>query len=147
MRSPNGQILDLGHVCGDAIAQPNTTPSGTFRLPIKRRDAGIPVVDVTFNGKQRFEMFVDTGASATTISPEMAKALGIGIDKEIPVATAGGVIQAGIGRVASVQAGGLVIKDVDVVISPHLPIGLLGQNFFGGHDITIRDNVIELRIR
>jgi aspartyl protease family protein len=57
------------------------------------------------------------------------------------------VIQAGIGRVASVQAGGLVIKDVDVVISPHLPIGLLGQNFFGGHDITIRDNVIELRIR
>ncbi|OKH20617.1 aspartyl protease [Hydrococcus rivularis NIES-593] len=147
MRGSNGQLVDLGYVCADTTVQPQTSASGTFRVPIKRRDAGIPVIDVTFNGKQRFEMLLDTGASATTISPEMAKALGINIDREIPVATAGGVVQAGIGRVASVQAGGMVIKDLDVLVSPHLPIGLLGQNFFGGHDVTIRDSVVELHIR
>jgi aspartyl protease family protein len=147
MRGPNGQLVDLGHVCGDTTSQPQISASGTFRVPIKRRDAGIPVIDVTFNGKQRFEMLLDTGASATTISPEMAKALGVNIDREIPVATAGGVIQAGIGRVASIQAGGMVIKDLDVVVSPHLPIGLLGQDFFGDRDVTIRDSVVELHIR
>lgn len=147
MRSANGQLLDLSQVCGENISQTNTIPSGTFRVPIKRRDGGIPVVDVTFNGNKRFEMLLDTGASATTISPGMAKALGMNIDKEIPLATAGGVISAGLGRVVSAQVGGMVIKNMDVVVSPHLPIGLLGQNFFGSHDVTIRDNVVELRIR
>lgn len=147
MRSANGQVLDLGHVCGESVSQPRASSSGTFRVPIKRREGGIPVIDVTFNGKQRFEMLLDTGASATTISSEMAKALGMNIDKEVAVATAGGVVQAGLGRVLSVQAGGMVVKNIDVIVSPHLPIGLLGQNFFGDRDVTIRDNVIELRIR
>jgi clan AA aspartic protease (TIGR02281 family) len=147
MRSANGQLLDLGHVCGESASQPHAASSGTFRVPIKRRDGGIPVVEVTFNGRQKFEMLLDTGASATTISAEMAQALGMNIDKEVSVATAGGVVQAGLGRVASVQAGGMVVKDIDVIVSPHLPIGLLGQNFFGDRDVTIKDRVIELRIR
>jgi aspartyl protease family protein len=147
MRSASGQILDLSNVCGDSLSQPSISPSGTFRIPIKRRDGGIPVIDVTFNGRQRFEMLLDTGASATTINPSMAKAIGMNANKEVSLATAGGIIRAGVGRANSVQAGGLVLKNVDVVVSPHLPIGLLGQNFFGGHDVTIKDKVVELRIR
>ena len=147
MRGPSGQVLDLSYVCGETSPHNTNISSGTFRIPIKRRDSGIPVIDVTFNGNARFEMLLDTGASATTISPDMAEALGLNLDRQIPVATAGGVIRAGIGRVASVQVGGLVIKDLDVIVSPHLPIGLLGQNFFGSHDVTIKNNVVELRIR
>jgi len=32
-----------------------------FQAPIKRRASGTPVINVTFNGTQQFEMIVDTG--------------------------------------------------------------------------------------
>jgi aspartyl protease family protein len=142
LENANGQTIDLGNVCANSIA-----PNGTFRVPIKRRDGGIPVIEVTFNGKQRFEMLLDTGASATTISSKMAKKIGIDVDRQISVATAGGVVKAGISNVASVQAGGMVVKNINVIVSPHLPIGLLGQDFLGDRDITITDKIVELRIR
>ncbi|MHC5830812.1 MAG: retroviral-like aspartic protease family protein, partial [Nostoc sp.] len=45
-----------------------------FTAPIKRRIGGTPIVEVTFNGQQKFEMIVDTGASGTVITQEMADA-------------------------------------------------------------------------
>ncbi|MEB3211436.1 MAG: hypothetical protein VKL39_08770, partial [Leptolyngbyaceae bacterium] len=44
------------------------TGGGVFRAPIVRRAGGTPVVMVTFNGNQTFEMIVDTGASGTVIT-------------------------------------------------------------------------------
>lgn len=155
-----GQRVSLGHICGEdstptpassdgtqANAQAKATASGVFSLPIKRRESGIPVVEVTFNGNQNFEMLFDTGASGTTINPKMAENLNIQIERSIPLATAGGTVEAGVGKVASLQAGDLVVKDVAIVVSPAVPVGLLGQNFFGGHDVTIKEDSIELRSR
>jgi aspartyl protease family protein len=34
-----------------------------------------------------------------------------------------------------------------VAISSSLPLGLLGQNFFGHYDVTIKQDVIEFRLR
>jgi clan AA aspartic protease (TIGR02281 family) len=147
LENATGQTIDLGNVCANNIAKTQSAPNGTFRVPIKRRDGGIPVIEVTFNGRQRFEMLLDTGASATTISSKMAKKIGIDIDRQISIATAGGVVKAGISNVASVQAGGMVVKDINVIVSPHTTIGLLGQDFLGDRDITITDKVVELRIR
>jgi predicted aspartyl protease len=44
-------------------------------IKIKQRWGGIPIIDVTFNGKHQYEMMLDTGCSTTLITSKMAKAL------------------------------------------------------------------------
>ncbi|MGK7946938.1 MAG: TIGR02281 family clan AA aspartic protease [Microcystaceae cyanobacterium] len=151
MQGQNGQTIDLGGLCG------NTTPSATptrsrgnmIQLPIKRRVSGIPTVDITFNGNKTFEMLFDTGASGITITPSMAEAMNVKPERTSYAQTAGGVVPIALGRVQSVSAGGLVIKDIPVSINPShsLDLGLLGQSFFGSYDVTIKEKVIELRRR
>lgn len=142
MTDDNGNVIDLGELCG--VGQPGT---GELRVPIKRREASIPVVDVRFNGTKTFEMLFDTGASGVTITPQMAVALrvkpeGVGISE-----TAGGIVPVTLGRVNSIAAGGVEAKNIVVAINEFLDIGLLGQDFFGSYDITIRENVIEFHPR
>ena len=146
MLDANGQPMDLSHLC-DSSSQKISIP-GLFQAPIKRRESGVPIIDVTFNGKQTFEMMVDTGASGTVLTQEVAKALKVQPEGTILVHTpSDSNVVFPTGRVASVAAGGAVAKNLDVAISPSLSIGLLGQNFFGDYDVTIKANVVEFRIR
>ena len=50
-------------------------------------------------------------------------------------------------KVRSIKTAGIVSKNTDIIISPSLPLGLLGQNFFGIYDVTIKQDVIEFRER
>lgn len=149
LEGSNGQNIDLGHLCGGDNPSPSTASphQGVFMVPIKRRHSGIPVVDVTFNGQHTFEMLFDTGASGITISKEMAAKMGLKPDRGAYSQTAGGVVPIGIGTVASVKAGELVASNIDVAINPTLPVGLLGQTFYGHYDVTIKQDTIELRAR
>ncbi|MDB9379031.1 retropepsin-like aspartic protease family protein, partial [Nodularia sphaerocarpa] len=54
-----------------------TPEKPVFTAPIKRRMGGTPIVEVTFNNQQKFDMIIDTGASGTVITQEMANALGV----------------------------------------------------------------------
>lgn len=140
MIDDSGQALDLGKLC------PGETPR-TLQVPIKRRDAGIPVIDVTFNGRQTFEMLFDTGASGTAITPQMAQLLGVAPEGSALVDTAGGRVKVPIGRVASVATGGIVANNLVVTINPSLPLGLLGQDLFGNYDVTIKKNIVQFHPR
>lgn len=140
MIDDNGQALDLGNLC------PGET-SGVLQVPIKRRDAGIPVIDVTFNGRQTFEMLFDTGASGTAITPQMAQVLGVAPEGSALVYTAGGAVKVPIGRVTSVATGGIVANNLVVTINPSLPLGLLGQDLFGNYDVTIKKSVVQFHPR
>jgi aspartyl protease family protein len=145
-----GQFVNLAQVCNPNVPAPvqNTVrQSGTFSIPIKRREGGTPIVEVTFNGGQRFEMLFDTGATGTVITPAMAKALKVKIETSAMVGTAGGLVPSPVGRVASAQAGGLAVKNLAVMVNPHVPYGLLGQNFYGQYDVAIKEKEIELRVR
>jgi len=121
-----------------------------FQAPIKRRASGTPVIDVTFNGTQQVEMIVDTGASGTVITQQSAAALGV-----LPVAKAKAntasdtAVEFSIGYVDSMEVGGALLKDVPVAIapSPELETGLLGHDFFGNYDVTIKRDVVEFRPR
>lgn len=125
----------------------NPSTAGVFQVPIKRREGGIPVIDVSFNGKT-FEMLLDTGATGVVITRSMAEALDVEPYGLVPVSTASDrITNQEIGRVNSVDVGGLQATDVEVAISPVLEIGLLGQSIFGQYDITIRQDVVELRAR
>ncbi|HLO48681.1 MAG TPA: retropepsin-like aspartic protease [Kamptonema sp.] len=150
MRNASGKIVSLNEsVCGLTPQQltPTAVKSGVFQAKIKRREANIPVIDVMFNGKQKFEMMVDSGASSTVITPAMAKALGVVPEGVLKAKTPNGEATFQIGRIASLQVGGLEIKNIQVAIAPQLEIGLLGHDFFGSKDITIKQDVIEFRSR
>jgi predicted aspartyl protease len=129
-------------------AQPNNT-GRVYQARIKRRAGGTPVIDVTFNGRRSYEMIVDTGASGTVITGAMAAALGVRKVGETTVDTAS---QRGV-RVAlaymdSIAVNGAVVTGVVVAIGNQaLDIGLLGQDFFGEYDITVKRDVVEFRAR
>lgn len=148
MLDANGNPVSLGDLCPDNNLQtPNGSNPGFFSIPIKRRESNLVVVDVIFNGSYTFEMFLDTGASGTVLTPEMAETLKLQPEGTTRVSTAGGIVTAPLARIKSMAAGGLTANDVLVVVSPHIPIGLLGQDFFGNYDLTIRENVIEFHER
>lgn len=145
MVNSSGEVVNLANLCGNPPSrvparEVSPNPRG-FQTKIKRRQAGTPVIDVTFNGKQKFEMLLDTGATQTTITPAMANAL-----KIVPVGTAiahiasGQVVQFPIGRVDSIGVDGAIIGNSMVLIGA---FPLLGQNFFGKYDITIKRDVVE----
>jgi len=152
MLDANGQAINLGDLCGNPETpsdepDSNNLNSDIFQIPIKRREANIAVVEVIFNGKQSFDMLVDTGASGTVLTIEMAQTLGLQPMGTTPIYTAGGVIEAYIVQLQSMTAGGITVKNITVVVAPELPIGLLGHDFFGNYDITIRENTLELQVR
>ncbi|MBE9186645.1 retroviral-like aspartic protease family protein [Microcoleus sp. LEGE 07076] len=153
LRNSSGQTVNLSRsVCGFVPQEltPAASPevkSGVFLVKIKRREANIPVIEVTFNGTQKFEMMVDSGASRTVITPAMAAALKIVPQGSVQAKTPNGVATFALGNLTSIEAGGLAITNVVVPISPALDIGLLGHDFFGNKDVTIKQDVIEFRSR
>lgn len=121
-----------------------------FEALIKRRSGGTPVIDVTFNGTQQFEMIVDTGASGTVITQETAAALGVvPVGKAKANTASARAVEFPIGYVDSISVGEAVVTDVPVAIatSVDLEIGLLGHDFFGDYDVTIKRDVVEFRPR
>ncbi len=129
-----------------AIPVPQATRQAmTFSAPIKRRIGGTPIIEVTFNGKHKFEMIVDTGASGTVITQRMAKLLDVTTVGKAKANTASAQsVEFPIGYVDSIEAGGVKVRRVAVAIAgSELQNGLLGHDFFGNYDITIKRNVVE----
>lgn len=130
---------------------PNSTAASSgpviATIPIIRRVSGIPVIEVTFNGR-KFPMMLDTGASATVITSKMLSTLGIRPHDKILVSTPSDRrVTMDLARVDTVQVEGLSVSNLEVGVAPALEIGLLGQNFFGGYDLIIRGNQIEFHSR
>lgn len=155
-----GKRIDLSEFCplpivpdaetteNPAAAVPGTNPN-SISVPIIRRDAGVPVVSVLFDGRP-YEMLVDTGASIIVIPARMGSELGLQTTGSMFVTTASASrVQFNVAQVASVQLGSLVMNNLDVAIGSDdaLEIGLLGQNFFSQYDLTIRQDTIELTHR
>lgn len=164
MRAASGRTLNLSRLCSNPAASPspllgNPRPVSRtvlgpdnqiiFQAKIKRREGGTPVIDVTFNGQRQFEMIVDTGATGTVITREMASTLGVVPEKRVKFDTASTKgFEMALGRVSVMAVEGAVARNVLVAIAgPELDIGLLGHDFFGNYDITIKRDVVEFRIR
>ena len=142
----SGKRVGLGRLCGDVPLElkPTVSKDGIIRAKIKRRISATPVIEVTFNGLQTFEMILDTGASGTLITQAMARSLQV---KPIGVVHAGiadgSTLQFKIGRVQSISVNGLIAKNLEVAIAPSMDVGLLGHDFFGSYDIKIKRDVME----
>lgn len=117
-----------------------------IQVPIKRRAGGTAVIDVTFNNQQTFEMILDTGASGTVITREMAAALNVVPEGVIMASTPSHqAVPFPIGKVKSIEVGGASIENVTVAIATQLDIGLLGQDFFSRYELTLKETVVEFR--
>jgi len=128
----------------DEVAAITAQKERGIRVPIKYRKNRVPVIDVMFNGTQRFEMMVDTGASATMITPEMARRLNARAIGETQAMTAAGVTTVQVAVLQSISVAGITIREVTVSIGP-LEVGLLGHDFFGDCDISINRDYVEFR--
>lgn len=124
------------------------TAETVFRVPILRRAGGTPIINVAFNG-QTFPMVLDTGASGTVITQQMAARLRVVPVGQARVNTASASnVTFPLGYVDSIQVGGAIAEDMLVAIAgPDLPFGLLGQDFFRTFDVTIREQEVEFRPR
>jgi predicted aspartyl protease len=143
MVTSSGRNISLGKLCG-------ATPLDTrvFRVPIKRRIGKTPVLDVTFNQQQTFEMILDTGASSTLITQKIANALKLEPTGKINAQIAdGSEVQFLTSKVQSVTVGPAVANNLEVAIAPKASIGLLGHDFFENYDIKILAKEVEFRHR
>ncbi|GAA6621395.1 TIGR02281 family clan AA aspartic protease [Scytonema sp. NUACC26] len=129
------------------IAVPKPKEPPVYTAPIKRRLGGTPIIEVTFNGIQRFEMILDTGASGTVITQKMAIALGVVPVTKAKANTASSkAVEFPVGYVDSVEVAGVKTRQLPVAIAGgELDTGLLGHDFFGNYDITIKRNTVEFR--
>lgn len=146
--------IKLQQLSRDTIARPAqpisaSQPQGF--VAIKRRSGGVPVIDVVFNQRRTFEMMVDSGASITTITRPMARALGIGssqIVDHVTFKTANGLTQMPIVYLNAVTVGGVTKTQIPVAIAgPDMDMGLLGQDFLQHYDVSLRGSRIEFHDR
>lgn len=158
MVDAQGNPLDLSYLCQNHSSPSNYSRSselapktvfepGVYTVPIKYRRSGIPVIEVNFNDRYNFDMMLDTGASITAVTRDMAKTLRVKPEGSVRMQTPSDTIYVPWSRVNSVKTGGIKSNRVEIVVSPTMDMGLLGQNFFGIYDITIREKVIEFRER
>ncbi|WP_448563696.1 retropepsin-like aspartic protease family protein [Trichothermofontia sp.] len=138
-----------GLLLGWRIAASTTQPR-FFRAPIKRRQGHSPVIDVTFNHRQTFEMLVDTGASITTMTQAMAEVLHVvqPTGTETFRVTSGELVELLMGQVSAIAVNGRMMKNlmVAIVVSDE-EMGLLGQDFLNQYQITLKKTVIEFQVR
>jgi aspartyl protease family protein len=93
-------------------------------------------------------MLVDTGASGTVLTQQVAAALGITpIGKMKANTPSDKGVEMFVGRIASIEVAGAVVKNTLVAVAPALDTGLLGENFFKLYDVTVKENVVEFRPR
>ena len=150
MVTASGKKTSLGPLCGEMPSESTGVTSGTskakngvYRVPIKRRLASTPVIDVMFNGK-KFEMILDTGASSTLITQRMAIALGLKPSGARQMIIADGSrVKFLTANVGSVTTGGMPARKLTVTVAPNSDIGLLGHDFFDRYDVKIKRSVIE----
>jgi aspartyl protease family protein len=132
------QRLDKKNQAGDAVLmsasakqtpQSGGTASGrTVTLQSDRR--GHFQVDARVDGRA-VDFMVDTGASVIALTESSAAKVGIRplrSDYTSPVSTANGVVKGARTRLASVDIGGLEVRDVEAMV---LPDNVLSENLLG----------------
>jgi aspartyl protease family protein len=107
------------------------------------------VVLVNFNGQDLYPMIVDTGASGTLITTQMANELNVVPTGVIYSQVAGGrIVESTAGYVNSVDVAGAKVENLEISVAPPaMGIGLLGNNFFSRYNVTFEQDWVVFRER
>ena len=115
----------------EALGEPAVA---TFQVPFQTRGTSV-LVPAKVNGQLVGFFILDTGATFTSVSRQVADVLGISRrDGSVRLITASGVIQAPLALLEEVDVGGAVARHVPAVIhdlpdAPPSIVGLLGLSF------------------
>jgi len=115
---------------GLAAAQPSIIPASARTVSIARDGRGHFMTDARVDGRN-VGFMVDTGATVIALTESDAARLGIrpfAADYTMNVSTANGSAKAAPARLASIDIGGVVVRDVDALV---MPDRVLGQNLLG----------------
>jgi hypothetical protein len=108
--------------------------------------SNVILVSAILAGKERATLLLDTGASRTAITPDMARQLGISPTEEAPrvkiVVFGGSKIEVPVVELSSIQIGDATVKNLKVgvsVVNPDAPLvdGVLGGDFLGHFKVTV----------
>jgi aspartyl protease family protein len=115
------------------VAAATVAQAGGRTLSIPRDTRGHFQTDGRIDG-QRIEFMVDTGASVVALNEKSAARFGLRPsrgDYRATVNTANGTIKAAPTRIAMIDLGGLIVRDVDAMVLPDeaLSENLLGLSF------------------
>jgi hypothetical protein len=117
--------------------------------------SNVILVSAILAGKERATLLLDTGASRTAITPEMATQLGISPTEEAPRVTivvfGGRKIKVPVVELSSIQVGDAAVKNLKVgvsVVNPDAPLvdGVLGGDFLGHFTVTVDRHASRLRL-
>jgi len=119
-----------------ALAAPAMQPAPAAYsrgVTLRRGDDGHFRTDARIEGR-RVELVVDTGASAIALRLSDAMRIGVRVmprDFTINVATANGMTKAALVELASVEVGGVMVRNVKALVHPDetLGVNLLGMTF------------------
>jgi aspartyl protease family protein len=112
------------------VAMATTAPVGGRSLNIARDGRGHFQTEGRIDG-QRIDFMVDTGASVVALNETSAARFGLRPSRSeynSTVTTANGTIKAARARIAMLDVGGLVVRDVDAMV---LPDAALSENLLG----------------
>jgi clan AA aspartic protease (TIGR02281 family) len=112
---------------GDGSMEVQRQANGHFYLP-----GTIDDVPVTF--------MVDTGASVTSISSDIAYQAGIHNCKEVQFQTANGEATGCIALVSQMTLGNFVLENITVAVMPNLETNLLGANVLRNFQVSQNDS-------
>src|SRR5690349_4407543 len=132
-RPASASTTALPATVGRSPAPPTAVQSGLRSLSIPRDNRGHFLTEGRIEG-QRIGFMVDTGASVVALNQTSAARFGLRPsrgDYNATVTTANGTIKAARARIAMVDIGGLVVRDVDAMVLPDeaLSENLLGLSF------------------
>jgi predicted aspartyl protease len=98
-----------------AVIGPEGDEAELFATPTRLDRIGRIVVPVMINGRGPFRFIVDTGASHSTISPELARKLGLPVSGELTIEVNGitGTAQVPAVRIERLEAGDWSVHDSD----------------------------------
>ena len=123
-------------------------PSGSC-IPFKLASASKPLILVSaiVNGQGPFQFALDTGASRTMLSTELARKLAIETTDDSPVTGGGGPIEILAGKLGSLSVGNVAVRDHAIGVGEFLNMlsmaigakldGIIGYNFLNQFQVTI----------
>lgn len=117
-----------------------SAPGNAIVVPIQTNGSAV-IVPVILNRAVQTNMILDTGASFTVVSQQLAGRLGLKSTRQVSLVTANGIVGAPMAPLGSLKVGDAEVANLTVVIQDFSPVptlgGLLGLDFLSRYHTSI----------